>query len=63
MSGSVQNPTTLTALHYVVLAWLARHQPADVDDPAQGLGLPTPLTRALVAELQLAELVAPVANS
>jgi predicted ArsR family transcriptional regulator len=47
----------LTALHQLVLAWLARHSPARVDDAAEALGLPTPLTRALVAELQLAELI------
>ena len=48
----------LTTLRYLVLAWFARHSPGCVDDAAEALGLPAPLTRALVAELQLAELIA-----
>ena len=48
----------LTALHHLVLAWLARCSPERPDDIAEGLGLPVSLVRALVADLELAELVA-----
>src|SRR5262249_47805942 len=54
---AVTDSPPLTALHYVVLVWLARHSPASVEDIAATLGLPVPLVRALVADLELAEMV------
>ena len=49
---------SLSAMHYVVLAAVARSSPSCADDVALTLGLPIPLVRALVAELELAGLVA-----
>jgi hypothetical protein len=47
----------LTTLHYLVLGYFDRHSPATAADIAEALGLPAGLTRALVVELQLAELI------
>jgi len=49
---------SLTAMHYLVLAAVARSSPSCPDEVALTLGLPIPLVRALVADLELAEMIA-----